>query len=83
MIGGHANQYFKCHACGAVHEAEEFDTLCTYPGNREEPPEYELVCPDCGECEGFDGFAEMSYCPDCEDFFYAGDEHKCEVTDED
>lgn len=39
---------FRCRNCGCIGMPHDDVTTMTFPGNGEEPAEYEPVCPECG-----------------------------------
>ena len=47
----------RCHACRCIIDA--CDVVMTLPGNRDNPAEYALACPECRRVEpGFDELPE-------------------------
>lgn len=53
------NQEWDC-SCGWTGHEDDLRSECTFAGNREEPPEYEAYCPDCGS--NWDQMTEAQQC---------------------
>lgn len=60
------NERYRC-SCGWEGSEDELDSKCTFWGTREEPPEYEANCPDCGG--DWDDMVEADLCISCEKEF--------------
>ena len=43
------DQRYRCTKCGFEGTSDEWESKCIFWGSREEPPEWEAWCPDCGE----------------------------------
>ena len=42
------DERFRCTECGFEGHSDDWESKCVYYGSREEPPEWEAWCPDCG-----------------------------------
>ena len=67
---------YICHNCKHEFWDDEAVSKCVFAGNREEPAEYELHCPDCNA--GEDSMSQMITCRDCGVNYPDCDTHKCE-----
>ena len=68
------NERYRC-SCGWEGSEDELDSKCTFWGTREEPPEYEANCPDCGA--DWDDMVEAELCISCENEFTPKDSKYC------
>ena len=67
-------ELYECTRCGCTDMKPEDCTRQTFAGNREEPPEYELACPECGaEVREMYAF----WCKTCEDVKVDDDDTNC------
>lgn len=69
------NQHYQCLECGWQGHEDELRSECTFAGNREEPPEYEAYCPDCGE--NWDSMIEADVCTSCNNEFQIPESNLC------
>ncbi|WP_455363569.1 hypothetical protein [[Eubacterium] cellulosolvens] len=58
---------FRCRGCGRVNMPIEDVAILSFPGNYEEPPEYEYRCSYCNAGEDFITEMETIVCRGCED----------------
>jgi hypothetical protein len=70
------NQHWEC-TCGWTGHEDEFRAECVFHGNREEPPEYEAYCPDCGANADQMSEVEMLECPACSEIALPGTGGEC------
>lgn len=50
------NQIWECMECGWHGHEDELNSQCTFYATQEEPAEYDVRCPDCGD--DWDNFIE-------------------------
>lgn len=63
--------------CGWEGSDADVAVVCTFVGNREEPPEYEGYCPSCGT-DADDGVMEdVPMCAGCEDEYVKDEGDYC------
>ena len=43
------SQHYECTSCGWTGHEDDLRSEQTFAGNREEPPEFEAYCPECGD----------------------------------
>ena len=65
---------YRCK-CGWEGTEDELNSRCTFWGTREEPPEYEAYCPDCGA--NWDNMVEAECCESCESEWAMRDSRYC------
>jgi hypothetical protein len=67
-------QHFRCE-CGWEGHEDELRNECTFHGTREEPPEYDAFCPECGGA--WDDMVEAPLCIGCKDVFVKNEGDAC------
>lgn len=79
MTVSDTTQNFRCD-CGWEGHEDEMLSECTFHGTREEPPEYEVFCPECHGA--WDDMVDVPYCAGCGDVFVKNEGDTCpECTD--
>lgn len=67
-------QHFRCD-CGWQGHEDDLRSECTFHGTREEPPEYDAFCPECGGA--WDDMIEAPLCIGCKDAFVKNEGDAC------
>lgn len=74
MSFSQASERYECSSCGCTQMTIEDVSVQTFPGNQEEPAEYEERCPECNsEVEEIPVF----WCKTCEDEQVQHDGENC------
>lgn len=68
---------WNCNNCGCTEMPPEDVMKCTFPGNREEPAEYEPICPGCGGDDVTE--IEKPLCVSCEDTIVFEEGDRCGI----